>query len=90
MISITVLNSDGAPHQLASNPDTQQADCPELNTPVLLPGEAFTATVADRIGTCAFFDSLNPNDLSFQGTVIVTTSDPAPSGDENGGGRRGY
>jgi len=84
--SITVLNSDSVPHQLVTNPDSQQVDCSELNTAVLLPGDGFTATIADRIGTCAFIDSLNPTDSRFQGTITVTNSNSGPSGDANGGG----
>ena len=84
--SITVLNSDIVPHQLVSNPDSQQVDCSELNTSVLLPGDAFTATIVDRVGTCAFIDSLNPTDSRFQATITVTTSNSDPSGDANGGG----
>ena len=87
--SITVLNSDSAPHRLASNPDSQQVDCGELNTPELLPGDAFIAIVADRSGTCAFIDSLNPSDSTFQGTISVTTSNLSPSDDGNGDGGGG-
>ena len=83
--SITVVNSDSGPHQLVSNPDSQQVDCSELNTAVLLPGDTFTATIADGIGTCAFIDSLNPTDSRFQGTITVT-SNSGPSGDGNSGG----
>ena len=82
---ITVLNNDNAVHQLASNPNPQQVDCPELNTPVLSPGDSFIATISDQIGTCGFIDSLNPTDSSFQGTITVTTSNSGPSGNANGG-----
>ena len=83
--SITVLNNDSAVHQLASNPNSQQVDCPELNT-AMLSGDSFTATISDRIGTCAFIDSLNPTDSSFQGTITVTTSNFGPLGDSNSSG----
>jgi len=83
--SITVLNSDSVPHQLVSIPDSQQVDCSELNTAVLLPGDGFTATIADQTGTCAFIDNLNPTDSRFQGTITVT-SNSGPSGDGNSGG----
>jgi hypothetical protein len=84
--SITVVNIDSAPHQLASNPDPQQADCPELNSPTLLPGDEFIATIASRDGTCGFIDSLNPTDSDFQGTITVTTTDSGSSGSAGAGG----
>ena len=84
--SVAIVNTDSAPHQLASNPDSQQADCPELNGPTLLPGDAFIATIASRNATCGFIDSLNPTDSNFQGTITVTIADPDPSGSAGGGG----
>jgi len=87
--SLTIVNSDSAPHQLASNPDPQQADCPELNGPTLLPGDGFTVTIGSRNATCGFIDSLNPTDSNFQGTITVTTADPGPSGSGGGGGGYG-
>jgi len=84
--SVAIVNTDSAPHQLASNPDSQQADCPELNGPTLLPGDAFIATIASRNATCGFIDSLNPTDSNFQGTITVTIADPDPSGSAGSGG----
>jgi len=84
--SITIVNIDSAPHQLASNPDPQQADCPELNSPTLLPGDELIATIASRDGTCGFIDSLNPTDSNFHGTITVTTTDSGSSGSAGAGG----
>ncbi len=64
-------------------------DCPELNTPTLLPGDGFTATIASRNATCGFIDSLNPADSNFQGTITVTTTDPGPPGGGSDGGYGG-
>ncbi len=87
--SVTIVNSDNAPHRLASNPDSQQVDCPELNSPTLPPGDGFTATIASRNATCGFIDSLNPADSNFQGTITVTTTDPGPPGGGSDGGYGG-
>jgi len=73
-------------HQLASNPDPQQVDGPELNSPTLLPGDGFVTTIASRNGTCGFIDSLNPTDSNCQGTITVTPTDPVPSGSGGGAG----
>jgi hypothetical protein len=72
--SINILNDDSVPHQLVSNPNPKQTDCPELNSPMLAPGDAFMATIANRDGTCGFNDVLNPTDSNFQGTITVTMS----------------
>jgi len=84
--SVTFVNIDSVPHQLASNPDSQQAECSELNSPTLLRGEEFIATIASRNATCEFIDGLNPTDSNFQGTIAVTTPDPDPSGSFGAGG----
>ena len=70
--SVSIFNDDSVPHQLASNPDPQQTDCPELNSPMLAPGDVFMATVANRDEMCGFNDILNPTDSDFQGTITVT------------------
>src|SRR5712692_8059872 len=77
---VDIVNSDSVAHQLASNPDPPQADCPELNTPMLAPGDQFTATISNRDGTCGFEDRLNPTDSNFQGTITVTISPTTMSG----------
>ncbi len=77
---VNILNDDSVPHQLGSNPNPQQTDCPELNSPVLAPGDEFMATVANRNGTCGFRDVLNPTDSSFQGTIVVTIPITTTSG----------
>jgi hypothetical protein len=84
--SVAIVNGDSAPHQLASNPGPQQAECPELNSPTLMPGEEFIATIPSRNATCGFIDSLNPTDSNFQGTITVTTTD---AGSGSGGGYGG-
>ncbi len=76
--AVTIVNDDGFPHQIASNPSPEQIDCPELNSPPLAPGDQFIANIANRDGTCGFIDSLNPTDSKFQGTITVTTFNPTP------------
>jgi hypothetical protein len=79
-VIITITNSDSVAHQLTSNPDPQLTDCPELNTPMLAPGDQFTAAISNRGGTCGFEDLLNPADSNFQGTITVTISPTTMSG----------
>jgi len=53
---LTIINSDGAPQQLASNPDLRPLNCPELNSLIFAPGDQFMAAIANRNRTCAFID----------------------------------
>jgi hypothetical protein len=78
--SVNILNDDSVPHQLASNPIPGQTDCPELNSPMLSPGDAFLASIANRDETCGFNDILNPTDSNFQGTITVTIAPTTTSG----------
>jgi hypothetical protein len=78
---VNILNDDIVPHQIVSNPNPEQTDCPELNSPALAPGDAFVATIANRDETCGFNDILNPSDSNFQGTITVTiATTPTPGG----------
>jgi hypothetical protein len=76
---IRFTNGDLAPHQIASNPEPANSDCPELNGPVMLQNQSFTATMRNADITCGFHDHLNPTDTRFQGTIIVGTGAMAPT-----------
>jgi len=55
---LTIVNIDGAHHQLASNPDLQPLSCPELNSLVYAPGNQFMVAIANPNKTCGFIDVL--------------------------------
>lgn len=69
---VTITNNDTAPHEFASNPHPVHTDCPELNAPLLMTGQSFTATMASKAETCGYHDHLNPTNAAFQGTIIVS------------------
>ena len=62
---------DAVSHEIASDPHPVHTQCPELNGPVLLTGNSFTATMAGMPETCGFHDHLHPTDTAFQGTITV-------------------
>ncbi len=70
--AVTFMNSDSAPHEMASDPHPVHTQCPELNGPVLPPGASFTATMANMPETCGFHDHLNPTNTALQGTITVS------------------
>jgi hypothetical protein len=59
------VNDDSRPHQIYSN------DCPELSSPLLGPGDSFTATVGAGAKVCHFEDLLAPSASAYAGTVGV-------------------
>ncbi len=69
---VTITNNDSAPHEFSSNPHPVHTDCPEINAPVLMMGQSFTATMASHVETCGFHDHLNPTNPAFQGTIFVS------------------
>jgi hypothetical protein len=69
--AVTIMNNDAVSHEIASDPHPVHTQCPELNGPVLLTGNSFTATMAGMPETCGFHDHLHPTDTAFQGTITV-------------------
>ena len=68
---VTFVNDDLFAHQVASDPDPGNTDCPELNGPMLQPGQAFTTTVATTPAVCGFHGRLEPRDARLKGTLRV-------------------
>ncbi len=69
---VVFVNSDSAPHEIASDPDPMDTQCPELNGPVLAQGASFTPTMAAMAESCGFHDQLNPMYAAFQGSIFVS------------------
>jgi hypothetical protein len=69
---VLYINSDSAPHWMASDPHPTHEDCPELNTVgVLQPGERRTSGNLVTTRACGFHDHDNPGTRSLQGTVTI-------------------
>ena len=82
---VQFINADTIDHQLVSS------NCSELDSPALVAGATFTATMGTGPKTCAFADGLQPGATAFQGTVIV--DQPAPgyaAGDPSRGSPYGH
>lgn len=76
---VTFTNDDSEPHQIASTPHNEHTDCPELNGPVLEPGESFDATMT-TVRECGFHDHLTEDtDPTMRGTITVTASTDGPA-----------
>ena len=62
---VQFTNNDLANHQINSS------DCPEMSTPLLIPGMNATVMLAAGPKSCTFNDSLNPSNTAFQGSVNI-------------------
>ena len=63
--ALTFVNGDGKPHQIYS------ADCPELASTALRPGQVYTVTLSPGPKVCHFQDLLAPLAPAYSGTVAV-------------------
>src|SRR5262245_32420409 len=76
---IRFTNNDTVQHQISSNPHPNHTDCPELNNPMLAPGQTFVATMT-VVRTCGFHDHLDPFNPLWQGTIEVRQPGVATNG----------
>jgi len=87
--SLTIVNSDGSSHPLASNAYPHQLDCPELTSPTLAPRDQLMVAMANRNKTCAFIDILILLTRASKAQNLMTAG-RHHSGDAKGVGGSGY
>ena len=68
---VTFVNNDTVPHQPSSNPHPVHTDCPNMNQPVLNPGQSGVSTAFTAARVCGFHDHLFDTVTALQGTVTV-------------------
>jgi hypothetical protein len=68
---VLFTNDDDAPHQVESNPHPDHTGCPELDGPVLAPGDSFVVRMPTQARLCPFHDESRPADDAFHGVVDV-------------------
>jgi plastocyanin len=66
---VTFTNDDTVAHQVASDPHPAHSGCPELNSPVLQPGQRYRATMGQT--SCGYHDEQRLDVLGFRATVAV-------------------
>jgi len=66
--SVTWVNEDSTPHDVASNPHPTHTDLPGLRSGTLQNGQSYTFTF-DKAGTWGYHCHIHP---SMTGTVVVT------------------
>jgi plastocyanin len=68
---VTFINNDTVPHQPSSDPHPVHTDCPNINQPILNPGQSGTTTAFNTRRTCGFHDHLNDTNAALRGTITV-------------------
>lgn len=69
---VTFVNSDGAVHEMFSDPHPEHTDCPEFDSVGrLTPGQSRQTTNLVTVRVCSFHDHLNPFTSSLKGSVTI-------------------
>ena len=70
--SVTFLNNDTRPHEIASDPHPNHTSCPSINAlGTLAAGQTRLTNLFPAAGTCGFHDHLNPDAAGLKGSITV-------------------
>lgn len=71
--SVTVVNNDTRPHEIASNPHPTHGSCPSIENGLgtLAAGQTRLTMGFASAGTCGFHDHLDSGNTSFMGTIVI-------------------
>jgi plastocyanin len=70
--SVTFVNNDSRPHEMASNPHPAHTDCPSTNAlGTISAGQTKLTNAYTAARSCGFHDHLNPENSALQGTIVI-------------------
>ena len=71
--TVTFVNNDNRPHEIASNPHPQHGTCPSIEGGLgsLAPGQTKTTRAFANSGSCGFHDHLDDTNAALRGTINV-------------------
>jgi len=71
--TVTFVNNDNRPHEIASNPHPQHGSCPgiEAGLGTLGAGQTRTTHAFGGTGSCGFHDHLDDSNPNLRGTINV-------------------
>lgn len=71
--TVTFINSDTRPHEMASNPHPQHGTCPSIEAGLgsLGAGQTKMTRAFANAGSCGYHDHLNDASNSLKGTITV-------------------
>lgn len=71
--TVTFINNDNRPHEIASNPHPQHGSCPgiEAGLGTLAVGQTRTTRIFGNAGSCGYHDHLDDSNANLRGTINV-------------------
>ena len=70
--SVTFVNNDTQPHQIASNPHPAHTDCPSINAlGAIGAGQTKLTDAFTAARSCGFHDHNEPGNAALQGTIRI-------------------
>jgi plastocyanin len=71
--TVTFVNNDNRPHEIASNPHPAHGSCPSIEGGLgsLAPGQTRTTRAFANSGSCGFHDHLDDSNPALRGTINV-------------------
>jgi len=71
--SVTFVNNDTRPHEMASDPHPTHGTCPSIENGIgtLAAGQSKLTQGFANAGTCGYHDHLNAGTASLQGTITI-------------------
>jgi plastocyanin len=71
--TVTFINNDNRPHEIASNPHPQHGTCPSIEGGLgsLASGQTRTTRAFGNTGSCGYHDHLDDTNPSLRGTINV-------------------
>jgi plastocyanin len=71
--SVTVVNNDTRPHEIASNPHPTHGSCPSIERGLgtIAAGQTKLTHGFSGAGTCGYHDHLNPDSSALQGRIVI-------------------
>jgi plastocyanin len=70
--SVTFINNDTRPREMASDPHPTHGNCPAINaTGTLAAGQTRLTNSFGGVGTCGFHDHADPDNAALKGTITI-------------------
>jgi plastocyanin len=71
--TVTFINNDNRPHEMASNPHPQHGSCPSLEAGLgtIAAGQTKVTHSFANAGACGYHDHLNDTNNALKGTITV-------------------
>jgi plastocyanin len=71
--TVTFVNNDSRPHEMASDPHPQHGSCPSMESGLgtIAAGQTKVTHAFANVGTCGYHDHLDASNGALMGTIIV-------------------